>query len=204
MKSSTLSQVTADVQDARVQRPSVYPTLREVAEQPPFETRLNPNEIVVGECSEACHPTLYGRVLVRWDALGASLERWLPTLHAMPVRAGDRVLLAQPSNWSEPVVTGVLDGFAQRPSVARSEAARITLEPDETVRVASADGTPLLEVYRSEAGPTVRLLSDDIHLDLPGALRIEAKSVQLIARQGGLRLSATDDVVLSGETINFN
>jgi hypothetical protein len=178
--------------------------VEEVAEQPPLEAHLGANELVVGECVEARHPTLRGRVLVRWNVLGASLERWLPTLHAMPVRAGDRVLLAQPSNWSEPVVSGVLDGFARRPKPERSETARITLEPEETVRIASADGTPLVEVYRSEAGPTVRLLSDDVNLDLPGSLHIEARSVQLIATQGEMRLSASDDLVLNGETINLN
>ena len=74
---------------------------------------LRPHETVVGECLDARHPSLAGRVLVHWSLYtGPGGSAWLPTLHGIPVCAGDRVLVTQPSNAPEPIVVGVIDGFA--------------------------------------------------------------------------------------------
>jgi hypothetical protein len=74
---------------------------------------LRPHETVVGECLDTRHPSLAGRVLVHWSLYtGPGGSAWLPTLHGIPVCAGDRVLLTQPSNAPEPIVLGVIDGFA--------------------------------------------------------------------------------------------
>src|SRR5882762_6141448 len=63
---------------------------------------------LVGECLDTQHPSLQGRVLVRWlETTGAATEHWVPTLQGMPVRVADRVLLLRPANWPEPVVIGV-------------------------------------------------------------------------------------------------
>src|SRR5690606_32552582 len=70
-------------------------------------------ETLVGEVIDTQHPTLRGRVRVRWtDLEGQTFEKWLPALHGMSVRSHDRVLLTRASNWPEHVVTGVIDGFA--------------------------------------------------------------------------------------------
>jgi len=165
--------------------------------------RLRPGDTIVGECIDARHPTLVGRVLVRW-ADGALLqERWMPTLHALAIREGDRLVINQPSNFPEPVVMGVLDGFAMRPEAPREEAARIELKSDEAVRITTQEGAPLVEVFASEQGPVVRLLAPDVDLELPGALRIAAKSIDLAAR-GEVKIKASDDVVVQGETISLN
>ncbi|WP_437682414.1 hypothetical protein [Sorangium sp. So ce131] len=161
-------------------------------------------EVLVGECVDARHPSLAGRVLVRWDGASGPQERWLPTLHGLAVRARDHVLITRPSNWPEPIVTGVVDGFALRPEVPPAEAARIALEPDEVVRITSAAGTPLVEVASSDAGPVVRLLTADVSLELPGDLRLRARSIDLTATQGEVKIKASDDVVVQGETINLN
>jgi hypothetical protein len=50
----------------------------------------------------------------------------------------------------------------------------------------------------------IRLLTADVSVDLPGDLRLSAKSVALVAREGELTLKAHDDVVVEGETINLN
>ena len=160
---------------------------------------------VVAECVDARHPTLRGRISVRWrDAAGHERLEWAPTLQGLPVRVGDRVLLTRASNWPEWVVTGVVDGFARRPAPERSAKAALELERDEVVRVVAASGAPLVEVFDAGEGPVVRLLADDVALELPGALRVEAASIHLEATRGQARVTASDDVVLEGETIHLN
>ncbi|CAN98205.1 hypothetical protein predicted by Glimmer/Critica [Sorangium cellulosum So ce56] len=167
-------------------------------------TGLRPGEVLVGECLDARHPTLAGRLLVRWTTSRGALERWLPSLHGLAVRAQDRVLVSQPSNWPEPLVTGVVDGFALRPEPPLAEAARLTLHGDEALRVAAADGKPLVEVFASETGPVIRLMTEDADIELKGALRISARSIDLVARQGEVRVNAADDVIVQGENIHLN
>ena len=120
------------------------------------------------------------------------------------MRAGDRVLLLQPANHDEPVVAGVLDGFARRPDPAHAEAARLALRSDEAVRVEGVDGQPLLELFQSDAGPVVRLLQADVHVELPGALRLDAEQITLRARAGSVEIEASDDVNVRGEVVNLN
>jgi hypothetical protein len=159
---------------------------------------------LLGEVVDARHPTLTGRVLVRWAAPAGERERWLPTLQGLPVRVADRVLLVQPINGSECIVVGVVDGFAKRPEPARATAASIELQRDEAVRVTGIDGQELIEIHQSENGPVVRLLQDDVNLQLSGKLRIRAKGLELAAEQGPVKISATDDVVIKGEVIHLN
>lgn len=159
----------------------------------------------VGECLDSRHPTLMGRALVRWaDAAGLVVERWLPTLLGVTVRAADRVLLLSPASWAEPLIVGVVDGFATRPEAARAAGAAITLRPDETVRVITDDDTCLLEVYRGESGPVVRLLQRDVAVELAGSLRLSAQSIELQAKQGEVKVQASGDVAVRGERIHLN
>jgi hypothetical protein len=160
-------------------------------------------EPLVGECVDAQHPTLAERVLVRWSST-ATTERWVSVLQGLAVRVGDRVLLMKPANWSEPIVVGVIDGFAKRPEPRRTTAVQIALLPDESLQVTGADGTPLVEVFASHAGPVVRLAQRDVTIELPGALRLSARSIELHARDGGARVSANGDVELRGETVHLN
>ena len=160
---------------------------------------------LVGEVLDDRHPSLRGRVRVRWSDLeGQLFERWLPALQGLPVRISDRVLLTQPSNWPEYVVTGVIDGFARRPEVDRHERASLELKRDEALRVKSQSGEDLLELFDTESGPVVRLLNPDVDLDLPGKLRIRAGSIELEAKRGQARITASDDVVVRGETVHLN
>lgn len=159
----------------------------------------------VGECVDARHPTLAGRVLVRWtDALGAARERWLPSLHGLAIRAADRVLVQQPANWPEPLVTGVIDGYAERPELPRAAASTIALEGDEAIHVTTAGGAPLLELRGSDQGPIVRLLSDDVKIEAPGKLEISARSIALHAERGPVTINASEDVTVQGEAIRLN
>ncbi len=179
------------------------PDLLELAPSP--GAALVGNAPMVGRCIEERHPTLQGRVRVAiGDACGETTECWLPKLQGLAVREGDQVLLTKPSNWSEAVVVGVLDGFASRPETAKSAGAEVSLQPDECLRISNHDGTPLLELQGSVSGPMVRLLSDDVHLQARGALRLSGKSVSLQAEQGEATIEASADVVVQGENIQLN
>lgn len=166
---------------------------------------------LVAECLEAKHPTLQGRVRVRWsDGTGDRSDardertRWVPTIQNLPVREGDRLLLVRAANWDEPIAVGVLDGFARRPEPKRDEKATLELRRDECVRVRSRDGHGLVELHQSDEGPVVRLLQKDVDVELPGDLRLTAEDIALRARQGRVSVRATDDVVLEGETVRLN
>jgi hypothetical protein len=161
--------------------------------------------VLVGECVDPRHPTLQGRAKTRWtEPNGSSCERWVPVLMSVTVRANDRVLLVRPANLDEPVIVGVFDGFAARPTRPATGGPVLELQNDEAVRVLSSDGKELLELSLSESGPVVRLLGEDVGLSLPGKLSISADSIELRARQGEVTLSATDDVVLVGATVRLN
>jgi hypothetical protein len=160
---------------------------------------------MVGDCLEGRHPTLLGRYLIRYpDGNGEPVDRWLASLYGLPVRAHDRVLLLQPGNWPEPVVIGVIDGFATRPESPSTTAATLELQRDEVIRIHGCRGEPLVEVRQHESGPLVRLLSEDINLELPGKLKLAAKSIELEAKQGGVKIAASDDVTVKGEMIQLN
>ena len=159
---------------------------------------------VIGECLDVRHPTLVGRVLVRVpDAAGEASERWLPTLQGLALRVGDRVLLVRANNETEAIAIGVVDGWRRRPEPERS-GPTMELKSDEAVRVVAESGEPLLEVVQGSDGPVVRLLHRDTQVELPGKLRIRADAIELHAERGGVRIEATDDVVVRGETIQLN
>lgn len=160
---------------------------------------------LVGECVDDRHPTLTGRVLVRLTGeQGSMVETWVPTLQGISVRPRDRVLLLRAENWAELAVIGVIDGFSRRPPVTEIDAAKIQLRAGERVRIESKDGVPLVDVVQGAAGPVLKILSTDVDLELPGALRVRADSIELVARAGEVRVDATDDVIVKGETIQLN
>jgi hypothetical protein len=160
--------------------------------------------VVVAEVLDDRHPSLVGRVEVQWrDDTGRGRRAWVPTLQGLSIRVKDRVLLTKPEGLDEPVVTGVLDGFTRR-TTETTEAARIELRPDEVVRVCDSAGNAVLELQTTERGPLVRLLTDDTDVELPGKLRLRAKSLELEALAGPIKIKASDDVVVEGEIINLN
>jgi len=158
----------------------------------------------VGEVVDVDHPRFSGRVLVSWTSrTGAHRERWVPALQGLSPRRTDLVLMSQPGNWAEPVVTGVVDGYTERES-ARIPAAALCLQPGETLRVEAFGGAPLVEIAQSTEGPVVRVLHEDAQLELEGRLRIRARSIELRAREGDVSIQASDRVVVQGETIDLN
>lgn len=163
-----------------------------------------PGVALVGECLDVMHPVLTGRVLVRLALPRGPVERWVPTLHGLSLRVGDRVLVQRPANWPEAIVLGTVDGYARRPEPVRVAARSVELLRDESVMVLSAEGQPLVELYQGDSGPVVRLASGDVAIDVAGDLRVSARSVELAARAGEARLNASADVVVRGESIRLN
>lgn len=159
---------------------------------------------MVGECVDERHPTLVGRVQVRVRARGGSELWWVATLRGLAVREGDRVLIVQPANWDEPIVTGVIDGFSRRQRPSREHAATLDLRPDEAVCIRSSRGEGLIELTSTERGAEIRLMQPDVALEIDGKLEIGAKQITLRAREGEARIEASDDVIVDGETIHLN
>jgi hypothetical protein len=114
------------------------------------------------------------------------------------------VLAQHPSNWPEPIVTGVIDGYAQRPDVPRAAVATIALKSDEAILVTTAEGAPLLELRGTDQGPVARLLTTTADLEAPGDLRLTAKSIELNATGGSVTINASDEVTVKGESIRLN
>lgn len=181
-------------------------TRRRVLVEDVLETEARaPDAPRVGEVLDARHPVLQGRARVAWREVDDDVrEAWLPCLQGLAVREGDRVLLQTAANWPEPLVTGVIDGFARRPEAPAREGARLALQADETLVVTAADEQPLLEVQQRPEGVRVRLLRDDVDVDLPGRLRLVAAELELRASAGDVTIAAGDDVVVTGEVIRLN
>jgi len=158
----------------------------------------------VGTVVDADHPTLVGRVRVTWEGAGPNAARWMPALTHLSIREGDRVLVSSPKFLDEPVVGGVLDGFRRRPEPTREQKMGLTLERDETIQVLTREGSPLLSLHYEDTGPVVRLLDNDVNLEMEGRLRLSAKSIAFAAREGGIDIEANDDVRIAGEMVKLN
>ncbi len=168
----------------------------------PAGTAPAPTE--VGVCVAEEHPTLAGRVLVRFERERGTSEQWLPCLLQVRPREGDRLLVIRAAGSAEAIVAGVVDGYRRRVDPDVRVANVRTVQDDESVRIQGPDGRGLVEVRASERGCVVTLLSPDATLSGQRSLAIEADEVTIRARQGGVSVSATDDVVVRGETINLN
>jgi hypothetical protein len=164
-----------------------------------------PEGHVVATCSDDRHPTLAGRVCVRWeDTWGHVCETWAGTLNGLSVRVADRVLVLKIPHELDPIVVGVVDGFSRRPESPRLIAQVLEMRRDETLQVNAVNGQPLLQITHNQQGPVVRLLQADTQIDLPGRLCIAASAIDLRARQGAVRIDASDDVDIVGEAIHLN
>lgn len=159
----------------------------------------------VGQCVDATHPVLRGRVEVRWeDPSGARHTRWLPTLASLVVRVGDRVLCTEASNFDEPVVTGVIDGFTPRPEPVTRVGASLALKADERLAITDEAGHALVELRGGADGPVVKLLHAATTVELPGKLTLRADAIELAARAGDVRIEARGDVRVNGDFIRLN
>ena len=160
---------------------------------------------LIGTCMDIDHPSLKNRFFVRWmDASGKSREAWLPCLKDLKPARHDRVLLQQPDNWFEPIISGVLDGLSGPKDYEAKPGPALTLEKHKALHVLDSDDKPILQIEQGEKGPILRLLDDDLNIEVKGRLRFSARDIELAARKGGVKIQATDDVVVKGEIIYLN
>ncbi|MCF6263462.1 MAG: hypothetical protein L3J24_07755 [Xanthomonadales bacterium] len=168
-------------------------------------TPVNRQGLLIGQCQNDRHPSISGRVLIVWeDGDSGTSEHWLPTIQGLAVRKLDQVLLQQPLNWPEPVVIGVLDSCSVRNNPDYKAGPTIDLKTDESVCIVSHSGSPLLEIFQKDNQPVVRLLTDDVDIDLNGKMKISAESIEFYAKKGLFSITAEGDVVVKGDVVELN
>ncbi|MDR3099718.1 MAG: phage baseplate assembly protein V, partial [Paraburkholderia sp.] len=170
--------------------------------------------LLAGEVTDTHHPDSPGRVRVRWlSSHGEAVERWLQCLRGQRPRMGDRVLVEQPANWPEPLVTGILaagagggagSGEAVEPDPGPHPSQTLKLAPEECVRIDDANGTPLVQILASSAGPVVRLMSPDVSLEAAGKLSLRAQTLELEAGRGGVDIRTEADTLVRSRYIRLN
>ncbi|NJD08645.1 MAG: hypothetical protein FIA97_19455 [Methylococcaceae bacterium] len=178
------------------------PRLADIAEPPPAAGGL-----LIGEVLDSHNPDLPGRLLVGWtDPAGDYLSRWLQSVRHIAPALGARVILAQPLNWPEPLITAVLTGGPRNESADPSAAPgpRLQLGEGQSVWITDSANTPLIAVHSSERGPVVRLLSPDISLEAAGTLRLAADTIEMEAGKGGVDIRTDADTVVRSRFIRLN
>jgi hypothetical protein len=160
---------------------------------------------LVGVCDAVNHPSLEGRVQVAWvDAQSRERTTWLPCLKTVTCRAGDRVLLSQPANHHEPVVIGVIDGFERRPPPKEHPGPALSLQQDEALTITDHTNQPLFNLRKADDGVVIQLINNDCKLHVQGKLSLRAKELDLKADEGRASITASEDVVLTGEQVRLN
>ena len=189
-----------------IAEPAMSPALEDLLGAPVARrTPMPAARCLIAACIDDRHPALQGRVRVEFaDSEGHKQQLWVPALHGLPVRVSDRVLLMRPDNGDEWIVTGVVDGFADRPSVAKTAAVQIELKTDEYLQVVSSAGQPLVEVSQGSAGAVVRLLEPDVRVEFVGKLVVRAEGIEFEATRGQVEIKASADVVIKGELVRLN
>ncbi|MFK7994438.1 MAG: hypothetical protein AB8B87_09900 [Granulosicoccus sp.] len=168
------------------------------------ELSLANGEVLVAEVVVETHPVMAGRVLVKGqDVAGRSFEDWLPCMDGLNIGARDRVLVQRPGNSPEPLVTGIVESAQARRRPVRS-AQTLTLQENESLTINDYQGRALIDIASTPSGPSIQLHAPLAELDVKGALRLEADSLEFKARQGEMQLSASGDIKVDGEMIKLN
>lgn len=178
--------------------------IAELLADPVVAIAARPLPPVLGLCVATEHPTRSGCVEIEWMGDEGRARGWALCLLGVGVRVGDRVLLGSARGCSEPIVMGVLDGFAERPAASSRAAASAKLGAGEHLSIEDSRGREVVRVTDGEHGPVVRLLSGDVALELDGRLQIRAHEIKLEATLGAVEIEATHDIRLDGEVIHLN
>lgn len=201
-----------EMDDVFIEEGSI-PSLRQLLEackQPepaPVQGAPAASGSIIGEVVDTHHPDLGGFVCVRWTAeTGEFSERWLRRVRGPMPRKGDRVLLEQPLNWPEKLVTAVLDDpSCGEPVADNAEAGRtLELQSEQCLRIMDAHRNPVVEIYSSSQGPVVRLMNENVNLEIPGKLRFQADTIELEAGRGGVDIRTDADTVVRSRFIRLN
>lgn len=165
--------------------------------------KADDDAVAVGLCTADRHPSLPGRACVQLHGDGGE-GTWLPCLAHVVVRTGDRVLVQRPRNWPEPIVIGVLDGYAPRTATPPTTARVLELRRDEQLLLCDDRGEALLSLCGGADGPTLRLVQPDLALEVPGRLSMRAGAISLQSSAGAIEIEANGDVRIAGELVELN
>jgi hypothetical protein len=161
--------------------------------------------LVVGDVLDTHHPTLPGRVLVRWlDDKVTTQEDWLEPERHLSLVKGDRVLVTRPAGWREWIVTGALGRSAAPEAQPAASTQTLRLGPGEGLTVEGHDGTPLVTLHHGPQGPRLEVNSDSLEISARQKLKLSAQTIELMSGDGGMELRTEGDVVVRGRFIRLN
>jgi hypothetical protein len=186
------------------------PSLRQLLEvdrQMPSPDASAQHSSLVGEVIDTHNPDLKAHVFVRWlSGEGEVCEGWLKCVRGAQPRRGDRVLLEQPANWPHRLVTAVVEGISADGQFEEIGDAshRLELEPEQCLRITDFEGNPLLDIYASSQGPVVRLLNENVDIEVAGKLRFKASAIELEAGRGGVDIRTEADTIVRSGYIRLN
>ncbi|MBI3897463.1 MAG: hypothetical protein HY308_04095 [Gammaproteobacteria bacterium] len=162
---------------------------------------------LLGEVLDTHHPDFRNHVFVRWtDDAGHTTERWLKYVRGATPDKGDRVLLTQPGNWPEKLVTAIVDCAAPKEPIRENTEAShlLQLEQDKCLRVVDANDRPVVEIYSGSSGPVVRLVNDGVDIEVPGKLRLKAETLEFVGGQGGVDIRTEADTIVRSRFVRLN
>jgi hypothetical protein len=182
----------------------------EVQERSASQIAEDVSSLLVGEVMDTHHPDLPRFLYVRWiDGNGAQVERWLQRTRGIVASRGDRVLLEQPANWPEKLVTAVLDDGSKVQPVESTEKTTVNnpslqLRDEQCVTIVDVRNQPLLEIHSSSNGPIVRLMNQNATFEVPGKLRFQANTIEFEGGRGGVDIRTEADTVVRSRFIRLN
>ncbi len=142
-------------------------------------------EAWLGKCLAADDVASDGRCLVGYiDGDGRACRVWALRLRGVDLCGGDRVVMMQCGNCEEPVIVGVVALAPRLPKEKAAPNPQITLSADESLQVLAANGSELLHISQTDAGPLVRLSQPDVQLELPGDFHLSAAARFVLSPPG--------------------
>lgn len=73
-----------------------------------------------------------------------------------------------------------------------------------SIRLLLPDGRTALEIDLKDTLPTIRMLDENLCLDIEGRLTISARSIDLTSKLGNINVQANDDFKVHAERIRLN
>ena len=161
-------------------------------------------EPIIGTCIGSSNPANPSRVLIEWQSSGRHHVEWLPCVRSITPTEGDEVLLLYLRNRELPVVTELMGVSGEDEWTHPQAGGRLILRPEDTITIVTSAGRPLIEICQNENGPVVRIANKNTQISVDENLSISAKSIELSATQGEVKVTSTDDVVIAGKLIRLN
>lgn len=159
--------------------------------------------VVAGDVLDTHHPSLPGRVLVRFfDDAALQHEDWLEAERHLTLVTGDRVLVTRPAGFPDWIVTGAI-GRRTQPA-ARAPGQVLRLGPGESLTIQAHDGSALITLHQGPEGPRLEVSQENLEISAKQKLRLSAESIELVSREGGLELRSEGEAIMRASVIRLN